>query len=202
MYCNKRPGFMKNKNGNGKMVIVSAPSGAGKTTIVKHLLESIPSLDFSASASSRPQRANEQHGRDYWFLTADGFRQKIKNGEFVEWEEVYPNLFYGTLKSEIDRIWNAGKHVIFDVDVKGGLNLKQQFGERALSVFISPPSIEVLEMRLRKRSTETEDKTRERIGKAAAEMEFAPRFDHILINDRLETALQEAEKLVRQFIGE
>ena len=202
MFCKTGTDPMTGKDKPGKMIVVSAPSGAGKTTIVRHLLQNIPSMEFSVSGTSRPQRPGEVNGRDYWFLSAEEFKEKIRKEEFVEWEEVYPDLFYGTLKSEIERIWKAGRHVVFDVDVKGGLNLKGQFADRALSVFISPPSLEVLESRLRKRSTETDEKIRERIGKAAMEMEYASRFDRILVNDRLEKALQEAEHLVRKFIGE
>jgi len=185
----------------GKMIIISAPSGAGKTTIVKHLLQTVPSLSFSVSACSRSPRKGEENGKDYWFMTENEFKQKIDAGEFAEWEEVYPGHYYGTLKKEIERIWEAGKHVVFDVDVKGGVNLKKQFGSRALAIFVSPPSLEILEKRLRKRSTETEEKIRERRQKAAQEMEFASRFDTVLVNDRLEETLERAVELVTAFIG-
>lgn len=182
------------------MIIISAPSGAGKTTIVKHLLQTVPRLSFSVSACSRPRRKGEVNGRDYWFLTANEFKQKIEAGEFVEWEEVYPGHYYGTLKKEIEKIWKAGKHVVFDVDVKGGINLKKQFGSRALAIFVKPPSPEILEHRLRTRSTETEEKIRERTKKAALEMEYASQFDAILVNNRLEETLERAEELVTNFI--
>jgi len=185
----------------GKMIIISAPSGAGKTTIVKHLLQTVPRLSFSVSACSRSPRKGEVNGKDYWFMTENEFKQKIDAGEFAEWEEVYPGHYYGTLKKEIERIWKAGKHVVFDVDVKGGMNLKKQFGPRALAIFVSPPSLEILEKRLRKRSTETEEKIRERRQKAAQEMAFASRFDTVLVNDRLEETLDRAVELVATFIG-
>ncbi len=185
----------------GKMIIISAPSGAGKTTIVKHLLQTIPRLSFSVSACSRSPRKGEVNGKDYWFITENEFKRKIEAGEFAEWEEVYPGHYYGTLKKEIERIWNDGKHVVFDVDVKGGMNLKKQFGSSALAVFVSPPSLDILEKRLRKRSTETEEKIRERRQKAAREMEFASRFDTVLVNDRLEETLDHAVELVATFIG-
>jgi len=182
------------------MIIISAPSGAGKTTIVKHLLQIVPRLSFSVSACSRPRRKGEVNGKDYWFMTENEFKQKIEAGEFAEWEEVYPGHYYGTLKKEIERIWKAGKHVVFDVDVKGGMNLKKQFGSRALAIFVSPPSLEILEKRLRKRSTETEEKIRERTQKASREMEYASRFDTVLVNDRLEETLDRAVEMVTTFI--
>jgi guanylate kinase len=184
----------------GKLVIVSAPSGAGKTTIVKHLLDSVPGLQFSVSACSRPPRAHEKEGVDYYFLSADTFREKIGKGEFIEWQEVYEDQYYGTLRSEAERIWNKGKHIIFDVDVKGGLNLKKLFPDRSIALFIMPPSFEVLEERLRNRSTEDEASLRKRLGKARSEMEYANSFDHIVVNDDLEKAKDEAYKLVEHFI--
>ena len=184
----------------GKLIIFSAPSGAGKTTIVHKVLQSRNDLEFSVSACSRPKRTNEQDGKDYYFISAEDFKQKIDNGEFLEWEEVYINSYYGTLKSELERIWNKGRHVIFDVDVVGGLDLKEVFREDALAVFVSPPSVEALEQRLRNRSSETEDKIAVRVAKATAEMTFAPKFDVVLVNDHLETALAEAEQLVRSFL--
>jgi guanylate kinase len=184
----------------GKLIIFSAPSGAGKTTIVHHLLETIPGLQFSVSACSRPKREDEQNGIDYYFVTVDEFKKKIQNDEFVEWEEVYKDNFYGTLKSEIQRIWSLNKHVVFDVDVIGGLNLKKQFGEKALAVFVMPPSIESLEERLKKRHTETPESIARRMGKAEQELKTADQFDKILLNENLKDAFAEAEKIVRNFI--
>ncbi len=185
----------------GKAIIFSAPSGAGKTTIVRHLL-SIPSLrlSFSVSATSRPKRGKEEDGKDYYFLSASDFQTRVKNGDFLEWEEVYTDQYYGTLKSEIERIWQSGYNVIFDVDVVGGLNLKKIFGENALAIFVQPPSIEALNFRLRNRSTETAEKIAMRIEKAAHEMQFASQFDFILINDQLEEALKQAEAKVSEFV--
>ncbi len=182
------------------MVIFSAPSGSGKTTLVRFLLSRLPALAFSVSATSREPREGEVDGRDYWFLSREDFRKKISEGAFAEWEEVYPGTYYGTLRSEIDRIWALGKQLIFDVDVKGGLNLKKQYGDQALAIFVMPPSLDVLEKRLRDRCTDSEEKIQERIGKAAHEMESAPLFDHILVNDRLEDARAEALALVEPFI--
>ncbi len=187
---------------NGKLIIFSAPSGAGKTTIVHHLLKVFPDLEFSVSACSREMRKGEEYGLDYYFLTVDDFKEKIEKEEFIEWEEVYKDNFYGTLKSEIERIWKKGKHVIFDVDVIGGLNLKKQFGEKALSVFVMPPSIEHLEKRLQSRETETPESIARRIGKAETELKTASQFDKIILNDNLETAFEEAEKIVGEFITE
>lgn len=185
----------------GKCVIFSAPSGAGKTTIVHHLLQELPSLEFSVSACSREPRTGEIDGKDYYFLGIDCFKAKIEQEAFVEWEEVYTNNFYGTLKSELERIWSQGKTVIFDVDVVGGLNLKRFFGEQALAVFVQPPSFETLEHRLRYRSTESEEKIAMRLGKAKQELERAPEFDVILLNDDLNKACAEAKELVSKFIG-
>lgn len=184
----------------GKLIIFSAPSGSGKTTLVHHLL-SKPELKlaFSVSATSREKRPNETHGKDYYFLSADEFRKRIEADEFLEWEEVYTDQFYGTLRSEIDRIHAEGKHVMFDVDVVGGVNIKKQFGDEALAVFVKPPSTEELERRLRNRSTESEESLKKRVGKAAEELEFATQFDVVLVNDDLETAKREAEKLVAEF---
>lgn len=186
---------------NGKLVIFSAPSGAGKTTIVHHLLKTFPSLEFSVSAASRALRGDEQHGVDYYFLSVEEFRKRVDNNEFIEWEEVYPGQMYGTLKSEVERIWSKGHHVIFDVDVKGGINLTKQFGERALSVFVMPPSIETLEQRLRHRATESEAKIQMRLAKAKRELDEAVHFDTVLINDNLEDAFVRAEDLIRQFLS-
>jgi len=180
----------------GKAIIVCAPSGAGKTSIVRYLLDARPHLAFSVSACSRPKRENETDGRDYYFLTSDEFRSKIDAGDFVEWEEVYPGSYYGTLKSELERIWNENSIPIFDVDVKGGVSLKKYFGTDALAIFIRPPSLGVLESRLRNRGTETGDSLKKRLGRAEFEMGFAGRFDLVIINETLETACKEAEKAI------
>ena len=182
-------------------MIFSAPSGAGKTTIVRHLLQLDLSLEFSVSSCSRKPRKNEVHGKDYYFISVEEFRAGIERGEFVEWEEVYENHFYGTLKSELERIRKAGRHAIFDVDVVGGRNLKQIFGDDALAVFVKPPSPGILEQRLRARSTDPEEKIRARLEKAASEMEYERFFDVTLVNDRLEKTLEEAEQLVREFLA-
>ena len=186
---------------NGKCIIFSAPSGAGKTTIVHRLLDMNIGLSFSVSACSRAPRPNEIDGKDYHFLGIDGFKEKIKNGEFVEWEEVYRDNFYGTLRSEIERIWKEDQAVIFDVDVVGGLNLKKAFQENALAIFVQPPSYDELEKRLRLRSTETEEKINQRMEKAHKELSFAPEFDYVLINDDLEKAVQKAKELVLEFLN-
>ncbi|MBA3704811.1 MAG: guanylate kinase [Bacteroidetes bacterium] len=191
---------MFNKTTQGKLVIFSAPSGAGKTTIVQHLLKKIPELEFSVSACSRPIRKDETQGVDYYFISVADFRKKIKNNEFVEWEEVYTDNFYGTLKAEIERIWKKGKHIIFDMDVVGGLNLKKQFGDRALAIFVMPPSIEHLEKRLKLRETETPQSIARRIGKAENEMKTATQFDKIILNDTLKHAFAEAEKVTLEFL--
>ncbi len=185
---------------NNKLIIVSAPSGAGKTTIVRHLLSLPLTLSFSVSATSRLPRTGEVEGRDYYFMSADTFRQKIEEGAFLEWQEVYAGTYYGTLKSEVDRIWGEGKNVVFDVDVVGGLNIKRIYRDQALAMFVQPPSVEVLHQRLRTRSTESEEKIATRIAKAEYELSFASRFDVILINDILEDALMDAERQVRGFI--
>ena len=183
-----------------KAVIISAPSGAGKTTLVKNLTAALPQIEFSVSACSRQKRDNETDGKDYYFITTGDFSEKINQGEFVEWQEVYPGSYYGTLKSELDRIWNLGKIPIFDVDVVGGLNLKKYFGEKALAVFIQPPSIEVLESRLRNRGTESEESLQKRIGKAVMELKFADDFDCIVVNDKLDKSSQDTIRLVKEFI--
>ncbi len=185
---------------NGKLIIFSAPSGSGKTTIVHELLKRFPALRFSVSATSRAMRPGEQDGKDYHFLSADEFKRYRDQGKFLEWEEVYPDQFYGTLMSEVERIWNEGGHVVFDVDVKGGLNIKRKFPERTLAVFVSPPSLEELENRLRKRGTETEESLKKRVGKAGKEMESAPLFDRIVVNDNLEKAIEETRLLVEKFL--
>lgn len=184
----------------GKLIIFSAPSGAGKTTLVKHLLAVNPALAFSVSCATRKKRENEIDGKDYYFLTPEVFKQKIENQEFTEWEEVYQDHFYGTLKSEIQRLWNDGKHVLFDIDVKGGLNLKKQYGDQALAIFVQPPTIEDLSKRLTARNTDAVDKLKMRIAKAAEEMKFAPDFDLIIINDNLEEAKATSVQHVNDFI--
>jgi guanylate kinase len=184
----------------GKAIIFSAPSGSGKTTIVRHLLQRNPDLGFSISASTRDKRGRtEQNGKDYYFLPPKEFKKKIDNNEFVEWEEVYEGNFYGTLKSEIDRIWKEGKNVIFDVDVKGGLNLKKYFGDRALAIFVKVPSIEVLKERLHDRGTETEESLSRRLFKAEFEMGFHDKFDVVLVNETLDKSLDEAQQLYDDF---
>lgn len=189
------------KEVKGKCVIFSAPSGAGKTTIVHHLLNQELGLEFSVSACSRDPRGSEENGKDYYFLGLEEFKSRIGRNEFVEWEEVYTNNFYGTLKSEMERIWKAGKTVIFDVDVIGGLNLKKKFQDDAFAIFVKPPSYEELEKRLRGRSTESEDKINQRMEKAAKELSFAPEFDYILVNDDLAEACEKAEVLINQFLN-
>ncbi|MBL7877941.1 MAG: guanylate kinase [Cyclobacteriaceae bacterium] len=184
----------------GKALIFSAPSGSGKTTIVKHLLANNPDLGFSISASTRDKRGRtEQDGKDYHFLSPEEFKTKIDNDEFIEWEEVYAGNFYGTLKSEIERIWSEGKNVIFDVDVKGGINLKKYFGEKALAVFVKVPTIEVLKQRLMERGTESEESLSRRLFKAKFEMSFQDKFDVVLVNEDLDKSLQEAKNLYDQF---
>jgi guanylate kinase len=185
----------------GKSIIVSAPSGAGKTTIVRRLMAEIPALAFSISACSRSARPMEQEGKDYYFLGVDGFRQAIANGEFIEWEEVYTDHYYGTLKREVQRLWDEGKVIIFDVDVVGGLNLKALFKEHALSVFIQPPSVEVLEKRLRARETESEERITLRIKKSSWELSQAESFDVCILNEHLEVAVSEAITQLNQFIS-
>lgn len=186
---------------NGKAIIFSAPSGSGKTTIVRHLLRTCDYLDFSVSVTTRPRRnEREINGKDYYFLSLADFKQKITNNELVEWEEVYDGNYYGTLKSEIDRLWSIGKHVVFDVDVKGGLKLKQHFKERALAIFVRVKDVNVLEKRLRHRNTESEKNIKKRLAKAEHEMNFENGFDETLVSDKLEQTLKTAEKLVFDFI--
>jgi guanylate kinase len=191
---------MMNEASNGKVVIFSAPSGAGKTTIVRYLLAKLTDLKFSVSACSREPRMNEIHGRDYYFLGVEGFKKHIQQKELLEWQEVYKDNFYGTLKSEVEKIWNEGKTVIFDVDVIGGINLKKAFGNSALSIFVNPPSVDSLEVRLRHRSTESEDKIQMRLAKAKQELSYRRDFDMLLLNDDLETACHIAEKMVLEFL--
>ncbi len=190
-----------NKNRKeGKMVIFSAPSGAGKTTIVKRLLKHYPDLEFSISACTRGKRMKEVDGKDYYFLTVNNFKEKIRNNDFVEWEEVYPDHFYGTLKSEVYRIWEKGKHVIFDVDVVGGLNIKKQFGKQALSLFVKPPSIEELKKRLINRSADSKENILKRVAKAEQEMTYAKQFDIVIINENLDIATGEVITVVSRFL--
>ncbi|AZJ33320.1 MULTISPECIES: guanylate kinase [Tenacibaculum] len=190
------------KEFKGKLFVFSAPSGSGKTTIVRHLLAKERfNLEFSISATSRAPRGEEVDGKDYYFISAKEFKQKIKNDEFLEWEEVYRDNFYGTLKTEVERIWAQGKHVIFDIDVVGGLRIKKKFPEETLAVFVKPPSVDELKIRLKKRSTESEDKINMRIAKASVELATAPQFDKIIKNYDLPVALQEAEDLVDDFLG-
>ncbi len=185
----------------GKLIIFSAPSGSGKTTIVKHLLENNPNLGFSISACTRDKRGRkEEHGKDYYFLTPEDFKKRIDNDEFVEWEEVYQGAFYGTLKSEIQRVWDSGKHVVFDVDVNGGLNLKKYYGDKALAIFVKCPSMDVLEQRLRSRQTDSEESISTRLFKVKFEMGFEDQFDITLVNNDLDHALKDAQKLVDDFI--
>lgn len=185
----------------GKAFIFSAPSGSGKTTIVQHLIKTNPKIGFSISASTRDKRGRtEENGRDYYFLTPSEFKEKIDQNAFIEWEEVYEGNFYGTLKSEIERIWAEGKHVIFDVDVKGGINLKNYFGDQALAVFVKVPSMEILKTRLNDRNTETDSSLSQRLFKAEFEMSFQDKFDVVLVNEDLDKTLSTAEKLVSDFI--
>lgn len=185
-----------------KMIIFSAPSGAGKTTIVRHLLaQQELNLAFSISATSRPPRGEEQNGKDYYYFSNEEFNQKVEEGAFLEWEEVYSGTKYGTLRSEIERLWDEGKNVIFDIDVVGGLNLKSLYGDRAIAVFVMPPDEQELERRLRGRGTDSEDKIRQRMAKARKEIGRADRFDHILLNKDLNTAKMEAHNLIKIFLG-
>ena len=183
-----------------KALIFSAPSGAGKTTVVNHLMETFPRLDFSITATTRPSRGVEKNGREDYFISKDEFQKLIKEDAFVEWEEVYKDVFYGTLKLELERIWNGNKVAVFDVDVKGGINLKKFFGKNALSVFIAPPSLEVLRERLTSRGTEAPQAVEERLAKASLEMQDAPAFDVLLVNDRLGDTLAKATEIVAAFI--
>lgn len=184
----------------GKLIIFSAPSGAGKTTIVKEMLKQFPELEFSITATTRAKRPNEINGVDYYFISPDDFKMKIQTNEFIEWEEVYKDQYYGTLKSELKRIFSNNHHVVFDIDVYGGLNIKKQYNDQALAIFIKPPSLEVLETRLKNRSTETEESLQKRINKAVHEMSFASSFDYTIINDNLEKAIEEAQVLLSDFL--
>ncbi len=185
----------------GKLIIFSAPSGAGKTTIVHHLLGKVPNLEFSISATTRNARGEEVDGKDYYFISKEEFLHRIAKKQFVEFEEVYSGTFYGTLRTEIERIWDQGKTVIFDIDVEGGLHLKRKYENQALAIFVQPPSLEVLKERLTGRGTDSEEKLKERFIKAEKELNYAPRFDIILKNYDLQTACDEAERLVSNFIA-
>lgn len=186
----------------GKIIIMSAPSGAGKSTIIERLM-SDPELrlGFSISATSRAPRGNEKHGKEYYFLTADEFAQKARKGEFVEYEEVYPGTFYGTLRSEVERVLSSGKNLIMDIDVQGGVNVKQRFGANACSIFVMPPSIDALKERLQSRGSDSAESIVKRLGKAQYEMTFAPRFDSQVVNDNLDTAVEDTRRLIKEFIG-
>ena len=199
----KFTGIMK-KQKKGKLLIFSAPSGSGKSTIIGWLMENHPELNlaFSISCTSRQPRGTEQDGVEYFFITAEEFRRRIEAGEFLEYEEVYENRFYGTLKSQVERQLKAGQNVVFDVDVKGGVNIKKYYGDKALSVFIQPPSVEELRRRLLARNTDSEEMIAQRVAKAEYELTFAPQFDRILVNDDLQTALNEAYELVGNFIAD
>lgn len=185
----------------GKLIILSAPSGAGKSTIVKHLLKTFPRLEFSVSATSRAPRGTERNGVEYYFLSPEEFSKAVERGEFVEWEEVYAGTCYGTLCTELERIWGKGNVIIFDVDVKGGIRLKEIFGDNALSIFIMPPSIEELRSRLIGRGTDAPEVIERRIQKAETEISYCHKFDRIVVNDRLEEAVEEVTTLIRDFIG-
>ncbi len=184
----------------GKLIIFSAPSGSGKTTIVKHLLTQDFKMEFSISATTRDPRGEEKHGNDYYFLTPDEFRAKIATDELLEWEEVYADKYYGTLKSEVDRITSKGNNIVFDVDVVGGLNIKKMYGDQAIAIFIQPPSIEELEKRLVGRGTDTPETIAQRLAKAEAELTYAKGFDHIVINDNLDAAIKETKALLKHFL--
>jgi len=184
----------------GKVIIFSAPSGSGKTTIVHEVMKRVEGLGFSVSATSRAPRPGEVNGRDYYFISPEEFREKVERGEFIEWEEVYPGTYYGTLRSEIERLWREGKNVVFDVDVVGGSNLKRIFGEKALAIFIQAPSIEVLKQRLEQRGTETPESIARRLAKAGFELGYAKLFDRIIINDQLEAAIEQTVEAVKSFL--
>jgi len=185
----------------GKLIVISAPSGAGKTSIVHQLLKDIPELSFSVSASSRERRENEVHAKDYYFLGVAGFKQKIKEDAFLEWEQVYENQYYGTLKLEVERIWSEGKTVIFDVDVVGGLNIKKQYPKKCLSIFIMPPSVEVLAERLIGRGSESDESVKKRLDKAEEEISKNKNFDAIILNDDFKTACEQTKAIITNFIN-
>jgi guanylate kinase len=183
-----------------KLIILTAPSGAGKTTIVRHLLNTMPELAFSISATTRERRPNEVEGEDYYYIGVAEFKKLIAEDAFAEWQQVYPDQFYGTLRREMERIWAEGKHIVFDIDVKGAVNLKNAYPDQSLAIFVKPPSKEALFERLRQRKTENEESLRKRLAKAEEELTFENKFDHILVNDVLEDALDEAQMVVRRFI--
>lgn len=185
---------------NGKLIVFSAPSGSGKTTLVRYLLAQDIPFGFSISATSRLPRGAEQDGVDYYFLTEAAFHEKIAQNAFLEYEEVYSGTFYGTLRTEVERLWASAKHVLFDIDVVGGLNIKQQFPEECLALFVQPPSLEELEKRLRGRGTDSEETIQQRLAKAKEELAYAPQFDRVIVNDNLETAQQEVRKAIEQFL--
>ena len=191
---------MSFKPHQGKLIVFSAPSGSGKTTLVQHLLCQDFPFGFSISATSRSPRGQEKNGTDYYFLSETEFQSKIVQGDFLEYEEVYAGTFYGTLHSELDRLWRAGKHVLFDIDVVGGCHIKKQFPKQCLSLFVQPPSMAVLENRLRGRGTDSEEKIKQRLAKAAKELTYAPQFDHVIINDDLKTAQAEVTAIVQSFL--
>ncbi len=184
-----------------KLIVFTAPSGAGKTTIVKHLLKKFDFLGFSISATTRAKRDHETNGLDYYFLSIDEFREKLEQKAFVEWEEVYDNQYYGTLKSEVERVWSTGKHILFDIDVKGAVSIKNAYPDATLVIFVKPPSPEILYERLRNRKTETSESLRKRMARAARELTYEDRFDATLVNDVLETTLSDAERIVQDFIS-
>ena len=184
----------------GKLIVITAPSGAGKTTIVRHLLKKFDFLDFSISATTRKKRKHEKHGKDYYFMTVDEFKQMRRRRKFLEWEEVYENQFYGTLKSEVERIWEEEKHIVFDVDVKGAKDIKKSYPDETLAIFIKPPSIEELWNRLRNRKTEDEASLKKRFARSKRELKYEKKFDKVLVNDDLAIALKEAEEMVLDFI--
>ncbi len=183
-----------------KLIIFTAPSGAGKTTIVRHLLEKFDDLAFSVSATNRARRSHEKNGKDYYFLSTDRFLELVENGSFVEWEEVYPGQYYGTLRAEIERLWKEGKNIVFDIDVRGAKALKDAYGDQALAIFVKPPSKEELFRRLRSRKTEDEQSLRKRMQRAESELNWENKFDYVLVNDYLPKAFEEAERVVRNFI--
>jgi guanylate kinase len=192
----------QNSTMTGKLIVISAPSGAGKTTLVRALLTQKPNLVFSVSAASRDKRAHEIDKKDYCFISVEEFRNRIERGEFLEWQEVYPNQYYGTLLSEIDRIWATGNHVLFDVDVLGGLNIKKHFGPRALTIFVKPPSMAHLQQRLQNRGTETEESLQKRLSKAEFELSFENQFDVVVVNDDIQSAQIEIVEAIEKFLDE
>ena len=185
---------------SGKVIVFSAPSGAGKTSIVKHILDFLPELSFSTSATTRAKRHGEVNGKDYHFMTVEDFKKGIENNDFLEWEEVYAGTCYGTLKSEVERLWAEGRVAVFDVDVNGGRNIKRHFGADALSIFVMPPSVEVLEQRLRSRGTESEEAIAKRLGRSAEELKQAPQFDVTIVNDDLPRAVAETRRVIENFL--